>query len=82
MQDAKTRRIVLDTKIKGEDWKMPKTKACKICKRIYEGDKCPNCGSKESTDSFKGRIVVINPEKSEIAPKIGIKEKGNFAIKL
>ena len=61
---------------------MPKSKACKICKKIYEGDKCPSCGSKEFSDSFKGRIVVINPEKSEIAPKLNLKDKGNFAIKL
>lgn len=61
---------------------MPKQKACKICKKIYEGDKCPDCGSKEFSDSFKGRIVVINSEKSEVAPKLELKEKGNFAIKL
>ncbi|HTZ41788.1 MAG TPA: transcription elongation factor subunit Spt4 [Candidatus Omnitrophota bacterium] len=61
---------------------MAKQKACKICKKVYEGDKCPNCGSKESSDSFKGRIVVMNPEKSEIAPKLGLKDKGNFAVKL
>jgi len=61
---------------------MVKQKACKICRTIYEGDKCPNCGSKEFTDSFKGRIEVVNPEKSEVAQKLGIKQKGNFAIKL
>ena len=61
---------------------MARQKACKICKRIYEGERCPSCGSKEFSDSFKGRIEVINPEKSEIARKIGIKEKGNFAIKV
>ncbi len=60
---------------------MAKPKACKICNKIYEGDKCPNCDSKESTDSFKGRVVVLNPEKSEIAKKLNIKSKGNFAIK-
>lgn len=58
-----------------------KQKACKICKRIYEGDKCPNCDSKEFTESFKGRVVVLNPEDSEIAGKLEIKEKGNYAIK-
>ena len=58
-----------------------KQKACKVCNIIYEGDKCPKCGSKESTESFKGRIVVFDSEKSEIAKKLGIKEKGNFAIK-
>jgi DNA-directed RNA polymerase subunit E" len=60
---------------------MAKAKACKICRAIHEEDKCPKCGSKESTESFKGRIVVANPEKSEIAQKLNIKEKGNFAIK-
>ncbi len=61
---------------------MVKQKACKICKKIYEGVKCPKCDSKESTETFKGRIVVSNPKKSEIAKKINIKEKGNFAIKV
>ena len=61
---------------------MPKQKACKICNTIYDdGEKCPKCGSRESTDSFKGRVVVMNPEKSEIAKKLNLKEKGNFAIK-
>ncbi|MDA3836735.1 MAG: DNA-directed RNA polymerase subunit E'' [Nanoarchaeota archaeon] len=59
-----------------------KSKACKICKTIYEdGDKCPNCDSKESTDSYKGRIVVLDAKNSEIASKINIKAEGNFAIK-
>ena len=61
---------------------MAKEKACKICKTIFiDGEKCPNCGSKEYVESFKGRIVILNPEKSEIAQKINLKEKGNFAIK-
>lgn len=60
---------------------MAKEKACKLCKTIYEGEKCPRCDSKESIEGFKGRIAVINPEKSEIAQKLNIKEKGNFAIK-
>jgi DNA-directed RNA polymerase subunit E" len=63
---------------------MPKTKACKLCRTIVEpgmGEKCPNCGSKELTESFKGRIEVLSPEKSELANKLNLKEKGNFAIK-
>ena len=61
---------------------MAKPKACKLCKTIVEeGEKCPNCESKELTEGFKGRIVVLDPEKSELAQKVGLKEKGNFAIK-
>ena len=61
---------------------MVKSKACKVCNQIYETEnKCPKCGSKEFTDTFKGRIVIIDPEKSEIAQKLNLKNKGNFAIK-
>ncbi len=61
---------------------MPKNKACKICNTIYETeDKCPKCGAKENTDNYKGRIVILDPEKSEIAQKINLKQKGNYAIK-
>lgn len=61
---------------------MPKSKACKVCKKIYEGDQCPKCESKESIEGFKGRTVITNPEKSEIAKKLNIKEKGEYAIKV
>jgi DNA-directed RNA polymerase subunit E" len=60
---------------------MVKQKACKICNKIHTGEKCSNCDSKESTEGFKGRIYLLDSEKSEIAKKLGIKGKGNFAIK-
>ena len=57
-------------------------KACKQCKTIYEGIKCPKCGSEESADSFKGKVIVVDPEQSEIAKNLSIKKKGSYAIKL
>jgi len=57
-------------------------KACKKCKRLYEGDKCPDCGSSEKSDSYKGKLVVLNVEESEIAKNIGIKQKGTYAVKI
>ena len=60
---------------------MTKQKACKICNAIHELEKCPKCGSKESSESFKGRVIILNPEKSEIAQKLKLKNKGEFAIK-
>lgn len=56
-------------------------KACKICRRIHEGDKCPKCNNKESTESWKGRVIILKPEESEIAKKLKIAEKGIYAIK-
>lgn len=60
---------------------MAKEKACKNCKMIFEGDKCPRCKNTDSTESWKGRVVILNPEQSEIAQKLKIKEKGVYAIK-
>ena len=61
---------------------MAKEKACKICKTIYEGAKCPECGSTEGIDTFKGKVTVINPEQSEIAKNLKLLKKGHFAVRL
>lgn len=60
---------------------MTKQKACKVCKKIYEEEKCPGCDSKESIEGFKGRVYIFNPEMSEVAKNMNIKSKGNYAIK-
>lgn len=60
---------------------MATEKACKKCKAIFEGSKCPKCGSEEITDNFKGKVVVLKPEESEVAKNLKLKEKGTFAIK-
>lgn len=58
------------------------TKACKECRTLFEGSKCPACGSAESVDTFKGKITVLHPEQSEIAQKLGLPKKGLFAVRL
>jgi DNA-directed RNA polymerase subunit E" len=60
---------------------MPK-KACKSCKYLVEGSKCPVCNSEQFSESWKGKLIVLNVEKSEIARKVGIKVKGEYAIKV
>jgi DNA-directed RNA polymerase subunit E" len=59
-----------------------KEKACKNCRFIYEGDLCPNCEKKEFSDNFKGKVEIIDPEKSEIAKQLNVNKKGIYAIKL
>jgi len=61
---------------------MAKEKACKNCKLIYEGESCPSCGKKEFSDSFKGKVEIIDPEKSEMAQRLKVNKKGVYAIKL
>lgn len=58
-------------------------KACKKCKTVVnEGAKCPACGSEELVDSYKGKLIVLRPEESEIAKNVKITKKGTYAIKL
>lgn len=61
---------------------MPAEKVCKSCKRIYEGSECPNCKSQETSSNFKGKMIIINPEQSEVAKNLNIKQKGTYAVKL
>jgi DNA-directed RNA polymerase subunit E" len=61
---------------------MAKEKACKQCKAIYEGEKCPNCGSEEFAEAHKGHISILKPDESDIAKNLKLAKKGNYAIKL
>jgi len=57
-------------------------KVCKACKIFVKGKSCPICHGNQFSESWKGRIGVFNPDKSEIAKHIGIKVKGEYAIKV
>jgi DNA-directed RNA polymerase subunit E" len=61
---------------------MAKEKACKSCKLIYEGEVCPVCGKKDTSETFKGKVEIINPERSEIGKNLQINKKGLYAIKI
>jgi DNA-directed RNA polymerase subunit E" len=56
-------------------------KACKSCRRLLKGNVCPACKSSELTASWKGTLVVVNPE-SEMAKEIGITSPGKYAVKI
>lgn len=60
---------------------MVKKKACKSCKIFVKGTQCPLCKSTDLTTSWKGRIIIMDVNKSEIAKKLGINVKGEYAIK-
>ncbi len=62
--------------------KMPKKKVCKKCKLFVEGDLCPICKSSSFSTNWQGRINIIDARKSDIAKKIGIAAKGEYAIKV
>ena len=56
-------------------------KVCKKCKIFVDKDTCPICNGHEFINTWKGRITILNLEKSEIAKKLEIKREGEYAIK-
>lgn len=59
-------------------------KACKACRALVDkkAEVCPVCGSKDFSDEWEGVIIVISPERSDYAKKLGIDKPGRFAIKV
>jgi len=59
-----------------------KKRVCKECGRlIIEEKNCPICKSNQIVDKYKGRVLILDAENSEIAEKINAKENGNYAMK-
>ncbi len=55
-------------------------KACKKCRYVTTESICPICKNEDLSSRFSGVVVVFNPEKSEIAKKLEIKQKGEYAL--
>ena len=60
-----------------------KREVCRQTKRFMDDPllKDKNCPS-GTTNIWKGRIYVVDPEKSEIAKIMGMEERGEYAIKV
>ncbi len=56
-------------------------RACKSCRRVTDDEVCPVCKIPTS-QYWSGYIAIIDPEKSEIAKRIGIKIPGQYAQKV
>ena len=56
-------------------------KVCKDCKIFVEKNTCPICKGANFTTTWKGRIIILDNEKSEIAKKLDVKLNGEYAIK-
>ena len=62
---------------------MGKEKACRNCRMVVEDvNICPNCNGTAFTTFWRGYVVIIDPENSEIAKKIGTTKPGKFALRL
>ena len=59
------------------------TTACKNCRYIVttKDKTCPKCEG-ELSDKYSGLIVILDPEKSEVAKAAELNTKGRYAIRV
>ena len=57
-------------------------KVCRKCKLFVDGPTCPICKGNQFSENWKGRIYISDPNRSEIAKKMNITFKGEYAIKV
>lgn len=55
---------------------------CRECHRIINGQTCAICGSSNLSSDWSGMIIIIDPERSEIAKKMDIKVPDKYALKV
>lgn len=61
---------------------MAKRKVCKKCKLFVDGSECPLCKGNSFSQVWQGRLFISDNTNSEIAKKIGVTAKGEYAIKV
>ncbi|MCK4478727.1 DNA-directed RNA polymerase subunit E'' [Candidatus Bathyarchaeota archaeon] len=57
-------------------------KACRECHTLTTGALCQKCKTATLSDDFSGLVIIIDPEESEIAKVMEIKEKGRYALRV
>jgi len=58
---------------------MKRVQACRDCRFLTTEKVCPNCGSTNLTQSWKGIVVVLDTE-SQIAKILNITKPGKYAL--
>jgi len=56
--------------------------ACRKCKMLTTEKTCPNDGSTELSNEWSGLVIIINPDKSQVAKTLGITKAGRYALKV
>lgn len=55
---------------------------CRECHRIVSGQTCPICGTSNLSSDWSGLVIILDPERSEIAKKIGVNVSDRYALKV
>ena len=55
-------------------------KVCRNCRLFVKGSICPLCKQSQFSRSWKGIVVINDPQGSEVAHVMGITAPGKYAI--
>ncbi len=55
--------------------------ACKKCNFLSGEKVCPICGG-ETSKEWQGYVIIMDPDRSEIARNMGINHKGEYALRV
>lgn len=53
---------------------------CRECKRFTMEKECPICKTKNLSASWKGLVIISDPNNSEIAKALGLEIAGKYAL--
>jgi DNA-directed RNA polymerase subunit E" len=56
--------------------------ACRKCHMLTSEKKCPNDGSNELSGEWSGLIIVLDPQRSQVAQTLSIRTPGRYALKV
>jgi DNA-directed RNA polymerase subunit E" len=59
---------------------LSKEKVCRKCKRFVLDEECPACREKNFSRSWKGVVVILDPNGSEIAQATGLNVPGKYCM--
>nr|MDO8097763.1 transcription elongation factor subunit Spt4 [Candidatus Njordarchaeota archaeon] len=62
-----------------------KGKACRNCHRIADattGQSCKACKSSDFSNDYQGLVIILDPDTSIVARKLGVTKEGWYAIKV
>lgn len=58
------------------------SRACRNCRYISDEVACPICRSTDLSDDYSSTLIILNPEKSQLAKKLEITQPGKYALKI
>jgi len=53
---------------------------CRNCRRFTTEKECPICKSRDLSASWKGVVIIIDPQECEIAQTLNIDAPGKYAL--